>query len=206
MTHKSSHQGKPWPAPASVKPTPTRSSRRPADTARTSWRCGDPDANRAGRLPRPTRQPAQADRIPAPLPHPRRQRRDPTPNSPICALQESGAAGPEPRRSAAVCAFSVTSRVTQRDGVAGRGHAREPHLAAPRRPGTHWRAPPRRSGGPDRLPKPGSLDDARLAPFRLPRITPGLQASGRQPAIQETSWVLAASGRPGRGSPALGLP
>jgi hypothetical protein len=90
-------------------------------------------------------------------------------------------------RTAAVCAFSVTSRVTQRDGVVGRGHAGKPHLAAPRRPETHWRAPPRRSGGPDRLPKPGSLDDARLAPFRLPRITPGPQASGRQPAIQETS-------------------
>ena len=26
-----------------------------------------------------------------------------------------------------------------------------------------------------------------LAPFRMPWITPGLQASGRQPAIQETS-------------------
>ena len=41
----------------------------------------------------------------------------------------------------------MTSSVTQRDGGTGRGHAGKPHLAAPRRPGTHWRAPPRRSGG-----------------------------------------------------------
>ena len=54
---------------------------------------------------------------------------------------------PQPLRTAAVCAFSITSRVTQRDGGTARGDAGKPHLAAPRRPGTHWRAPPRRSGG-----------------------------------------------------------
>jgi hypothetical protein len=56
--------------------------------------------------------------------------------------------------------------------------------------------------GPDRLPKPGSLDDARLAPFRLPRITPGLQASGRQPAIQETSLSSCSIGASRPGLPA----
>jgi hypothetical protein len=56
--------------------------------------------------------------------------------------------------------------------------------------------------GPDRLPKPGSLDDARLAPFRLPRFTLRLQASGRQPAIQETSSSSCSIGASRPGLPA----
>ena len=91
----------------------------------------------------------------------------------------------QPCISAAVCAFSVTSRVTQRDGVAGRGHAGKPHLAAPRRPGTHWRAPPRRSGGgPDRLPKPGSLDAAgagTLPPAPDHPGSPGIRSAAGHP-------------------------
>jgi hypothetical protein len=104
-------------------------------------------------------------------------------------------------RSAAVCAFSVTSRVTQRDGGTGRGHAEKPHLAA-RRPGTHWRAPPRRSGD---LTARRSLARWMIPgwhPFRLSRITPGPQASGRQPAIQEPSTSSCSIGAPRPGLPA----
>jgi hypothetical protein len=100
--------------------------------------------------------------------------------------QDSSGHQPE-YRSAAVCAFSVTSRATQRDGVAGRGHAGKPHLAAPRRAGTHWRAPPRRSGGLTACRSLARWMIPGLASFPPARITPGLQASGRQPAIQETS-------------------
>jgi hypothetical protein len=52
--------------------------------------------------------------------------------------------------------------------------------------------------GPDRLPKPGSLDDARLAPFRLPRIT----RVSRHPAIQETSSSSCSIGASRPGLPA----
>ena len=55
-------------------------------------------------------------------------------------------------------------------------------------------------------PKPGSLDDARLAPFRLPRITPGLQASGRQPAIQKMSLSSCSTGASRPGLPAHPAP
>jgi hypothetical protein len=55
--------------------------------------------------------------------------------------------------------------------------------------------------GPDRLPKPGSLDDARLASFRLPQVTPGLQASGRQPTLQETSSSSCSIGGVPAGAP-----
>jgi hypothetical protein len=104
--------------------------------------------------------------------------------------------------SAAVCAFSVTSRVAQRDGVAGRGHAEKPHLAAPRRPGTHWRAPPRRSGGLTacrslaRWMMPGWHPSACPGSPRVPRHPVGSRPSRRRPRVP------AASGRPGRGSPA----
>jgi hypothetical protein len=86
--------------------------------------------------------------------------------------------------------------------VAGRGHAGKPHLAAPRRPGTHWRAPPRRSGGLTACRSLARWMIPGLAPFRLPRITPGLQASGRQPAIQETSLSSCSIGASRPGLPA----
>ena len=88
-----------------------------------------------------------------------------------------------PHRTAGVCAFSVTSRVTQRDGGTGHGHAGKPHLAAPRRPGTHWRAPPRHSGGLTACRSPGPLDDSRRAPFACPGspVSPGTRPAAGHP-------------------------
>jgi hypothetical protein len=73
-----------------------------------------------------------------------------------------------------VRAFSPTSRITQRDGRAGRGRAGQPH--PPGDPGPQRAAPPRHSGdlaGRPRLP----LDESRagVRPTR-PRIAQGLQA------------------------------
>ena len=104
----------------------------------------------------------------------------------------------EPSISAAVCAFSLASRITQCDGVAGRGHAGKPHLAAPgdreRTGGLRHDVP-----GPERLPKPGSLDDARLAPFRLPRIARvSRHPVGSQPSRRRPRVPSAAAAPPGR--------
>jgi hypothetical protein len=95
----------------------------------------------------------------------------------------------------------VTSHVAQRDGVAGRGHAGKPHLA-PRRPGTHWRAPPRRSGGLTACRSPARWMLPGLAPFRLPRITPrvsrhpaGSRPSRRRPRVPAASDVPAEARR-----------
>jgi hypothetical protein len=108
----------------------------------------------------------------------------------------------QPSISAAVCAFSVRSRVTQRDGVAGRGHAGKPHLAAPRRPGTHWRAPPRRSGGLTACRSLARWMMPGWHPSACPGSPRGLPASGRQPAIQETSLSSCSIGASRPGLPA----
>ena len=82
----------------------------------------------------------------------------------------------------------------------GRGHAGKPHLAASRRPGTHWRAPPRRSGD---LTACRSL--ARwMLPGWHPSACPGSPPVSRHPVGSRPSRrhprVPAASGLPGRGS------
>jgi hypothetical protein len=57
------------------------------------------------------------------------------PRSPFCA-----ATAPRRRRwrnaQAGVCAFSLTSRITQRDGTTGARRTGQPHPPVPRRPGT----------------------------------------------------------------------
>jgi len=105
-------------------------------------------------------------------------------------------------RTAAVRAFSVTSHVTQRDGVAGARTCWEAAPCCAPATGNALAGSAATFRGPDRLPKPGSLDAAGLAPFRLPGITPGLQASGRQPAIQETSSSSCSTGASWPGLPA----
>ena len=100
--------------------------------------------------------------------------------------------------TAAVCVFSVTPCVTERDSGTGRGQAGKPHLAAPRRPGTRWRAPPRRSGGMTacrslaRWTIPGWHPSACPGSPRVPRHAAGGRPSRSRPRTP------AAPGHPGR--------
>jgi len=104
-------------------------------------------------------------------------------------------------RTAAACAFSLTSRITQRDGTIGRDAPGSRTLLYPGDPGPHRPAPPRRSRACGRLPEPGLLDDSGLASASRPRIARGPQAPGRQPGHPGArSSSPAASGRPGRAS------
>jgi hypothetical protein len=104
-----------------------------------------------------------------------------------------------PSITAGVCAFSLTSRITQRDGTIGRDAPGSRTLLYPGDPGPHRPAPPRRSRASGRLPEPGLLDDSGLASASRPRIARGPQAPGRQPGHPGTrSSSPAASGRPGR--------
>jgi hypothetical protein len=57
-------------------------------------------------------------------------------------------------RTAGVCAFSVTSRITQRDGTTGRDAPDNCTLLSPGDPGPRRPAPPRRSRASGRLPEP----------------------------------------------------
>ena len=56
--------------------------------------------------------------------------------------------------SAGVCAFSLTSRITQRDGTTGRDAPGSRTLLYPGDPGPHRPAPPRRPRASGRLPEP----------------------------------------------------
>lgn len=66
----------------------------------------------------------------------------------------SAASTRPPRRTAGVCAFSLTSRITQRDGTTGRDAPGSRTLLYPGDPGPHRPAPPRRSRASGRLPEP----------------------------------------------------
>ena len=69
--------------------------------------------------------------------------------------QAPSAASTRPlRRTAGVCAFSLTSRITQRDGTTGRDAPGSRTLLYPGDPGPHRPAPPRRSRASGRLPEP----------------------------------------------------
>ena len=145
---------------------------------------------------------ARSLRQPATRQAPTRVARRQKPRS--ASLKKQTPKGDQSRISATVCAFRDVY-VAQRDGVAGADVLGSRTLLRPAT-GNALAGSAATFRGPDRLPKPGSLDDARMAPFRLPRITPGLQASGRQPAIQETSSSSCSIGRPGRGSPLTPAP
>src|SRR6266568_3527866 len=60
----------------------------------------------------------------------------------------------DPSITAGVCAFSLTSRITQRDGTTGRDAPGSRTLLYPCDPGPHRPAPPRRSRASGRLPEP----------------------------------------------------
>jgi hypothetical protein len=91
-----------------------------------------------------------------------------------------------PRISAGVCAFSLTSRITQRDGTTGRDAPGSRTLLYPGDPGPHRPAPPRRSRASGRLPEPGLPDDPGLASASRPRIARGdRRHPAGSPAIPE---------------------
>ena len=106
-----------------------------------------------------------------------------------------------PPRSAGVCAFSLTLRITQRDGTIRARRTGQPHPLVPPQPGT---APAGSTATFTGVRPPagtlGLLDDPGLAYASRPRIARSPQAPGRQPGHPgaRSSWP-AASGRPGRG-------
>lgn len=77
----------------------------------------------------------------------------------FCAPQRIDAEIPMPRIAAAPCAFSLTTRITQRDGRQGTDS-----------PNSRTRVP-----GPGRQQEPRTLDEPELAP--VPPIVRGLQAA-----------------------------
>jgi len=104
---------------------------------------------------------------------------------------------PDPYLTAAVCAFSLTSRITQRDGTTRRDAPGSRTLPHPGDPGPHRPAPPPRSRAPGPCRNPGLLDDPGLASASPPRIARGPQVPGRQPAHSRARPPSpAASGRP----------
>jgi len=136
---------------------------------------------------------ARSLRQPATRQAPTRVARRQKPRS--ASLKKQTPKGDQSRISAAVCAFR-DAYVSQRDGVAGADVLGSRTLLRPAT-GNALAGSAATFRGPDRLPKPGSLDDARMAPFRLPRVSRhpvGSRPSRRRPRVP------AASGRPGRGS------
>jgi hypothetical protein len=102
--------------------------------------------------------------------------------------------------TAAVCAFSVTSRITQRDGSAGRGHARKPHLAAPPATGNALAVSAVGFRGLTTCQSLACWMIPGLAPFRPPKSprSPSIRSAARP--SRSRPRVPAASVRPGRGS------
>ena len=95
------------------------------------------------------RQPGRVQsRSPAPLARPRHINPAYAPDTNDHRLSEHS------RRTAGVCAFSLTSRITQRDGTAGRDAPGSRTLLYPGDPGPHRPARPRRSRASGRLPEP----------------------------------------------------
>jgi hypothetical protein len=86
---------------------------------------------------------------------------------------------PSPNRTAAVRAFSLTSRITQRDGRAGRGRAGQPHprsgppAAASRSPGC-WISP-----GWCRSPRSPAVSGQPGRPRARPRASAASRHPGR---------------------------
>jgi hypothetical protein len=75
--------------------------------------------------------------------------------SQICACQlVSTRLAQAAQITAALCAFSPTSFITQRDGTTGRDAPDSRTLLYPGDPGPHRPAPPRRSRASGRLPEP----------------------------------------------------
>jgi hypothetical protein len=81
-------------------------------------------------------------------------------------------------RSAGVCAFSPTSRITQRDGTTGRDAPDNCTLLYPGDPGPHRPAPPRRSRASGRLPEPPACS---MIPGWRPPPGPGSPGIRRHP-------------------------
>ena len=106
-------------------------------------------------------------------------------------------------RSAGVCAFSLTSRITQRDGTTGRDAPGSRTLLYPGDPapapaGLHRDV----HGRPAACRNPGLLDDSGLASASRPRVSPGVSRHpAGSPAIPEPGpQARRRSGRPGRAS------
>ena len=104
-----------------------------------------------------------------------------------------------PSISAGVCAFSLTSRITQRDGTAGRDAPDSRTLLYPGDRDRTGRLHRDVHGRPAACRNPGLLDDSGLVSASRPRIARGPQAPGRQPGHPGArSPSPAASRRPGR--------
>ena len=98
-----------------------------------------------------------------------------------------------------VCAFSLTSRITQRDGTTGRDAPGSRTLLYPATRDRAGRLHRDVHGRPAACRNPGLLDDSGLASASRPRIARGPQAPGRQPGHPGArSSSPAASGCPGR--------
>jgi hypothetical protein len=83
---------------------------------------------------------------------------------------------------AGVCAFSLTSRITQRDGTIGRDAPGCRTLLYPGDPGPHRPAPPRRSRASGRLPEPPACS---MIPGWRPPPGPGSPGTaGTRPAAR----------------------
>src|SRR5882762_8641462 len=101
--------------------------------------------------------------------------------------------------SAGLRAFSLTSRITQRDGTTGRDAPRSRTLLYPGDRDRTGRLHRDVHGRPAACRNPGLPDDPGLASASRPRIARGPQAPGRQPGHPGArSPSPAASGRPGR--------
>jgi hypothetical protein len=102
-------------------------------------------------------------------------------------------------RSAGVCAFSLNSRITQRDGTTGRDAPGSRTLLPPATRDAAVGSTVTFTGVRPPAGNPGLLDDPGLASASRPRIARGPKAPGRQPGHPGArSSSPAASGRPGR--------
>ena len=94
---------------------------------------------------------------------------------------------------AAQRAFSLTRRITQRDGRRGQGRAEQLHPHAPRLPMPQRLTSPRRSAGSAASRRQGQLDYVHSRPW----TAPGYQATAIPEAVLRASAV---SRHPGPGS------
>ena len=101
--------------------------------------------------------------------------------------------------TAGVCAFSLTSRITQRDGTTGRDAPGSRTLLSPATRDAPVGSTVTFTGVRPPAGNPGLLDDPGLASASRPRIARGPKAPGWQPGHPGArSSSPAASGRPGR--------
>jgi len=121
------------------------------------------------------------------------------PNTLYGRLQSTGQFPIVPHRTAGVCAFSLTSRITQRDGTTGRDAPAAAPSCTPATRDRTGRLHRDVHGRPAACRNPGLPDDPGLASASRPPIARGPQAPGRQPGHPGArSPSPAASGRPGR--------